>query len=49
MSDLKSTGSSMKDIIITGENNPKGLIGALALAAIGLTALAIKAISGSGK
>lgn len=45
MDDLKATGSGLKDVIITGQDNPKGLIGAVALAAMGVAVLAIKAIS----
>lgn len=42
MGNLEKTG----DVIRTGEQNPKGLMGAIALAVAAVGALAIKAISG---
>lgn len=42
----KNAASGVKDIITTGQNNQKGLIGTIALSTIAIAALAIKAISG---
>jgi len=43
------TTNSTKEIIQTGQENPKGLIGALALGALAVVGIAIKAIADADK
>lgn len=46
MGDLQKTGSSVTDVIKTGQNNQQGLIGVISLVAMAIGGLAIKALSG---
>ena len=46
MGDLTTTTKGVGDLMKTGEQNPKGMIGVIALAVITVGLVAIKAISG---
>ena len=47
MGDVKTNSKDLGDLIKTGNDNPKGLIGAIALGVIAVGGMAIKAIAGS--
>ena len=44
MGDVKTNSKGVQDIIEKGQNNQKGLIGAIALGVIAIGGMAIKAI-----